>query len=144
VGLDFFQRALRQVREVGRGTGALAPRHLRGHPSDDGAAVARRDRNRADVPAGCGQPGRILPALAGLGAAPGEDGAARRDPAADAAQSALRLSPDHGGTRPRGLAGQSQAGAAADARGQSSVPEESELCADHHRQPAMAGASWSI
>ena len=51
------------------GAARLAGRALRGHPSDDGVTVARRDRDRADVPARDDQPGWLLPSLAGLGAA---------------------------------------------------------------------------
>ena len=46
----------------GRATG-LAQLRLRPHPSDD--AAARRTDGGADVRVGAGQPGRILPALAG-------------------------------------------------------------------------------
>ncbi len=67
-------------KHAGRATG-LARRRLRGHPGDDDPAAARRTHDRADVRAGRRQPRRLLPALAGLGAAPGGDRGARRDPA---------------------------------------------------------------
>ena len=77
--LDFFRAALRHVREHAGRTARLARRRLRRDPRAD--AAARPSRDRADVPAGRCQPGRLLSALAGLGAAPGGDGGARRDPA---------------------------------------------------------------
>src|SRR6185437_13625484 len=90
--------------------------------SDDRPAVARRAWDRPDVPAGRGEPGRLLPSLAGFGAAPGGDRAQGRDPEAGAPAPALRLSPDRGLAEPCRLVGQSQAGAAPDAGGQPPVP----------------------
>lgn len=69
--LDFFRAALRQVRAQRRSTAGLAEQHLRGDPRDD--AAARQSWDRAAVRPGRGQPGGLLPALAGLGAAPGGD-----------------------------------------------------------------------
>jgi hypothetical protein len=52
VELDFFSEPRgRSGRRAGRAA-RLAPRRLRGHPSDERAALARRDRDRPDVPTG--------------------------------------------------------------------------------------------
>src|SRR5262249_42582879 len=55
-----------------RATG-LACRRLRDHRGDDVTALARRFHGRADVCAGGGQPRRLLPPLACVGAASGRD-----------------------------------------------------------------------
>jgi transposase len=69
--LDFFaQPCGRSGRNAVR-TAGLAEQHLRGDPRDD--AAARQSWDRAAVRPGRGQPGGLLPALAGLGAAPGGD-----------------------------------------------------------------------
>jgi hypothetical protein len=108
-------------KHAGRATG-LARRRPRGHRGDDDAPAARRSDGRADVCPGGGEPGRLLPPLAGLGAAPGGDGGARCDPAHGPGEPALWLSADRGAAAPRRAGGQPQARAAADAAGQSAVP----------------------
>src|SRR5258707_5509654 len=70
----FFSKPCGKSGRSARGAARLAGRRLRGHPSDDGVPVARQDRDRADVHPRRGEPGRLLPALAGLGAGPGRDG----------------------------------------------------------------------
>jgi hypothetical protein len=71
----FFRPALRHVREA---------RPKKGEPGET-ASTRRSTRRRSSkamrrssgVPVGRGQPGRLLPALASLGAAPAGDGGAR-------------------------------------------------------------------
>ena len=70
VDLDFFQQALQHVGENASRAACLAGRRLHGHPSDDGARAARRDRDRADVPARGLEPRGLLPALAGIVSTP--------------------------------------------------------------------------
>jgi hypothetical protein len=91
---------------------------------------------------GGGEPGGLLPALAGLGAAPRGDRAARCDPALGALPSPLRLSPDHGPAAARGLVRQPQAGQPIDARGQPAVPAAPGFRAGDDRQRApLSGLS---
>src|SRR6266853_637190 len=107
-----------------------------------------RDRFLAGGPeavrAGRREPGRVLPPLGCLGAAPGRDGGTRRHPALGAGPSALRLSPNRGAAASRRLCGEPQKGAAPDARGQSAVPEETRPCAGHDGlAPWLAGGGES-
>jgi hypothetical protein len=111
----------KSASSAGRATGP-APCRLRAHRSDDDTAAASRIAGRAPVRAGRRQPRRRLPALAGLGTAPGGNRGARCDPACRAGASPLRLPADRRAAPPRGDGGQSQAGAAADARRQSVAP----------------------
>src|SRR6266853_114576 len=83
------------------------------------------------------QPGRVLPPLGGLGAAPGRDGGARRHPAPCAGPPSLWLSPDRSAAASRRLGGEPQKGLALDARRQSAVPEETSLRSGDNRL-----ASW--
>ena len=82
-------------KHAGRTTG-LACGRLRGHRGDDVTAAARRAHGRADVWVGGGQPGGLLPPVAGLRAAAGRDRGARRDPTGGAGEPSLWLSADRG------------------------------------------------
>ena len=73
--LDFFARPCGRSGSNARRQACLARQHLRGDPRDD--AAARPCGDRAAMPAGRDQPGWLLPALAGFGAAPGGNGVAR-------------------------------------------------------------------
>ena len=74
----FFSKPCGKSGDSACGAACLAGRHLRSHPNDDSVSVARRDRNRAQLPARRHQPIRLLSALAAIGAAPGRDRTARR------------------------------------------------------------------
>jgi len=70
-GTGFFQKCLAKVEAptAGRAAG-LARRHLRATPGSD--AVARRLDDRAHVSTGPGEPGRLLPLVAGTTAVEAE------------------------------------------------------------------------
>lgn len=111
--LDFFKEALRRVEGLRRPSNGPAQLRLRPHPSDD--AAARLTDGGTDVRIGAGQPGRILPALADCGPTQRGDGAARRGATAGAGAAPLRLSAHCSAAAACWLAGQPQAGLAADA-----------------------------
>jgi len=88
---------------------ALARRHLRPNPGSD--ADARQLEYRADVSTGPGQPGRLLPVVAGTAAGGRRDGIAIDDSADCVGTSAaLWLSADFRGVTTRRKASQPQAG----------------------------------
>ena len=126
----FFNKPCGKSGDSACGAACLAGRHLRSHPNDDGVSVARRDRNRAQLPARRHQSIRLLSALAAIGAAPGRDRAARRHSTPGSQAPLLRLPTDWRSAPARRLARQSQAGAALDARGQPFVPAPDPVCAN--------------
>jgi hypothetical protein len=64
IELDFFSKPCDKSGDNACAAACLAGRHLRSHPSDDGVSVARRNRNRAYVPARRHQPIWLLSAPA--------------------------------------------------------------------------------
>jgi transposase len=71
--LDFFKESCGTSRKRSSRAARLAGQRLRGHRSDDGVPAARRRGgidDRTLVPARRNEPGRLLPAVAGIGTAP--------------------------------------------------------------------------
>src|SRR5439155_16340485 len=123
----FFGKPCGKSRgSAGRAT-VVARRHLRAHRSADVARAARRVAGGAAVCARRGEPRRLLSSLAGFGAAAGGGRPAGRHPAGRAGASALWLPAGGGAAAARGLGGERQAGATADARGQPAVPAPTAL-----------------
>jgi transposase InsO family protein len=91
--LDFFAQPCGMSGNHAGRAACLAGQHLRDDPRAD-AAARRRARNRAKLRFGQGQPGRVLPALAGVAAARQEEAALR-----DEIQR-LSLANKHHGYRP--------------------------------------------
>src|ERR1017187_8526713 len=94
---------------------SLARQHLLGNPPR--GASARRNKHRADVRTGGGEPGRFLSAMGTARAVRSRNGVARRHPAAGAG-AALLWVPAGGGTGAAGrLWGRYQESTASDAGG---------------------------
>src|SRR5215831_5908492 len=82
----FSKVPCKKSRLDARRAASLARRHLRSNSGSD--AVARRPKHRAHVSTGGGEPGRLVPLVAGTAGGGGRDGSAIRDSADRAGTSA--------------------------------------------------------
>src|SRR5947209_1129083 len=100
-----------------------------------------RASHKSIVPGRGGESSRLLSVSEAGGGERGRDGIGRRNSEASCGDAGLWLSADHGGAAARGLGGESQTSAAADARGQFAVFAAASVCAHHGLGPPVAGVS---
>ncbi len=100
-----------------------------------------RASHKSIVPGRGGESSRLLSVSEAGGGERGRDGIARRNSEASRGDAGLWLSADHGGAAARGLGGESQTSAAADAREQFAVFAAASVCAHHGLGPPVAGVS---
>src|SRR5262245_23764506 len=107
----------------------MAERHL-SSPRAEGAD-AGQSHDRGFVPIGPNQPGQLLSSVAKAETHRRRDRRTGSPPTFGVETPLLRLPPNHKTAKTGRLGDQPQAGAPADARGQSAEPETPKVCPDH-------------